>query len=99
MLYAVSLTETAMAPGDVPASCSIPAATGVCRMSPAPALDTQCGREGVPLCQPSGGLQALQVFLKRYPARRIDVGIARSIWGGMVIASRQHGRPLTLHQS
>ncbi len=78
VLYAVSLTETAMAPGDM---------AGVMQYSrhdgrlpdasrPWPWTINVAGK-GYRYASRLEAWQALQVFLKRYPARRIDVGIAQ----------------------
>ncbi|MED9202677.1 transglycosylase [Escherichia marmotae] len=78
VLYAISLTETAMAPGDM---------AGVMQYSrhdgrlpdasrPWPWTINVAGK-GYRYASRLEAWQALQVFLKHYPARRIDVGIAQ----------------------
>ena len=78
VLYAVSLTETAMAPGDMAGVMQYSRRDGrlpdVSR--PWPWTINVAGK-GYRYASRLEAWQALQVFLKRYPARRIDVGIAQ----------------------
>ena len=90
VLYAVSLTETAMVPSAIGAVMKkrnedyrVPAVA-----RPWPWTITVAGR-GYRYASRLEAWQALQVFLKRYPARRIDVGIAQVNlgWNGHRFAS------------
>ncbi|NGI91353.1 lytic transglycosylase domain-containing protein [Escherichia coli] len=78
VLYAVSLTETAMAPGDVAGVMQYSRRDGrlpdVSRPWP---WTLNVAGKGHRYASRLEAWQALQVFLKRYPARRIDVGIAQ----------------------
>ncbi|EJK2775840.1 transglycosylase, partial [Escherichia coli] len=78
VLYAVSLTETAMAPGDVAGVMQYSRRDGrlpdVSRPWP---WTLNVAGKGYRYASRLEAWQALQVFLKRYPAKRIDVGIAQ----------------------
>ena len=78
VLYAVSLTETAMAPGDMAGVMQYSRRDGRLpdASRPWPWTINVAGK-GYRYASRLEAWQALQVFLKRYPARRIDVGIAQ----------------------
>ncbi|EPE4993450.1 transglycosylase [Escherichia marmotae] len=78
VLYAISLTETAMAPGDVAGIMQYSRHDGRLpdASRPWPWTINVAGK-GYRYASRLEAWQALQVFLKHYPARRIDVGIAQ----------------------
>ena len=78
VLYAVSLTETAMAPGDMAGVMQYSRRDGRLPDASRPWPWTlNVAGKGYRYASRLEAWQALQVFLKRYPARRIDVGIAQ----------------------
>jgi hypothetical protein len=85
-LYAVSLTETAMAPRDIAAVMKSGALPPVTR--PWPWTINVAGK-GYRYASRLEAWQALQVFMKRYPLKRIDVGLAQVNlgWNGHLFAS------------
>lgn len=89
-LYAVSLTETAMAPRDIARVMKTKAGAEVLPPATRPWPWTiNVAGKGYRYASRLEAWQALQVFMKRYPLKRIDVGLAQVNlgWNGHLFAS------------